>query len=182
MKLSLTRLLIITIFLCSSYASSAQLVITAHNTTQELAQKLVGDGVVISNVSFTGRREMASFFNNNSGTNIGIDSGIVLTSGRAKTVGTIRGVDGNGATQAQSALADNGWNLPGDANLATAIGSPLSDLNDACVLEFDFTPLGDSIKFNYVFSSEEYTPAFVCTFNDAFAWFLTPLFPFLFLM
>lgn len=173
MKLSLTRLLIITIFLCSSYASSAQLVITAHNTTQELAQKLVGDGVVISNVSFTGRREMASFFNNNSGTNIGIDSGIVLTSGRAKTVGTIRGVDGNGATQAQSALADNGWNLPGDANLATAIGSPLSDLNDACVLEFDFTPLGDSIKFNYVFSSEEYTPAFVCTFNDAFAFFIS---------
>lgn len=52
----------------------------------------------------------------------------MLTSGRAKTVGTIRGVDGNGATQAQSALADNGWNLPGDANLATAIGSPYQTL------------------------------------------------------
>ena len=173
MKASLTKLFIILLIFCSSYAASGQLVITPNLTAQDLAQKLVGNGVTISNVTFTGNPLMASFFNNNGGTNIGIDSGIVLTSGRAKTAGTFRGVDGNGVTLAQNVLADNDWNLPGDANLAAAIGSPLTDLEDACVLEFDFVPLGDSIKFNYVFSSEEYTSAFVCSFNDAFAFFIS---------
>lgn len=169
----LKRLIHLFVFLCGSYVASGQLTITPHNNAQELAQRLVGDGVTISNVSFTGRAEMASFFNNRSGTNINIDSGIVLTSGRARSQGSNRGVDGNGMAQANAALADNGWGLPGDANLAAAIGSPLNDLEDACVLEFDFVPLGDSIKFRYVFSSEEYTSAFVCSFNDAFAFFIS---------
>jgi gliding motility-associated-like protein len=173
MRPPLTKLLIIVILCFGSRYACAQLVVTQHNTALELAQKLVGDGVTISNVTFTGRREMASFFNNNSLTNINIDSGIVLTSGRAKTNGSIRGVDGNGSTPASSVLADNGWGFPGDLDLATAIGTPFNELEDACVLEFDFVPLGDSIKFRYVFSSEEYTPAFVCSFNDAFAFFIS---------
>ncbi|MFN6115212.1 MAG: choice-of-anchor L domain-containing protein, partial [Flavobacteriales bacterium] len=40
------------------------------------------------------------------------------------------------------------------------------------VLEFDFVTTGDSIKFRYVFGSEEY-PEFVCSFNDAFGFFLS---------
>jgi gliding motility-associated-like protein len=173
MKPLLTKLFLIFALISGSYAVSAQLIVTPNTTALELAQKLVGDGVTISNVSFTGRPEMAAFFLNRSNTNIVIDSGIVLTSGRAKTVGTSRGVDGDGATTASSSLADNGWSLPGDGDLATAIGTPLNELEDACILEFDFVPLGDSIKFRYVFSSEEYTPAFVCSFNDAFAFFIS---------
>ena len=64
---------------------SAQLLITQHSSAQELAQKLVGEGVSISNVHFTGIPEMAGFFNNLGGTQIHIDSGIVLTNGRART-------------------------------------------------------------------------------------------------
>jgi gliding motility-associated-like protein len=78
-------------------------------------------------------------------------------------------VDGDGITAAINVDAFNGWNFPGDADLEAIV---LDDTNDACVLEFDFVPLGDSIKFNYVFSSEEYTD-FACTeFNDAFAFFI----------
>ena len=131
----------------------SQLTITNTTTAQALAQKLVGDGVTISNISFTGNLLMAGFFNNTGGTNINIDSGIVLTSGRAKTSDIFIGLDGNGSTAAQSALANGMWGLPGDPDLAAAIGSPVSSLRDACVLEFDFIPLGDSIKFKYVFSS-----------------------------
>src|SRR5690606_3955725 len=36
---------------------------------------------------------------------------------------------------------------------------------------FDFTPLTDSISFNFVFASNEYG-TFQCTFSDAFAFFL----------
>lgn len=152
---------------------SGQLQITSASNAAQLAQKLVGDGVIIRNVSFTGDLQMTGFFNNISGTNIGIDSGIVLTSGRAQTRFSNIGVDGDGFTDAQSVTASNMWRLPGDPDLANAIGLPVSSLKDACVLEFDFIPLGDSINFNYVFSSEEYTPAYVCSFNDAFAFFIS---------
>ncbi len=173
MKSLVLRLLIAFLFCMPPAFLVAQLQITPHPNAQALAQRLVGDGVSISNVSFTGNSLMAAFFNNLGNNNISIDSGIVLTSGRAKTSGSNRGLDGNGTTTASSALADNPWGLPGDAALAAAIGSPLSALEDACVLEFDFTPLGDSIKFSYIFSSEEYTPEYVCEYNDAFAFFIS---------
>ncbi len=153
----------------------AQLVVTNAPNGLALAQKLVGDGVSISNVTFTGNPLMAGFFNNLGNTNIGIDSGIVLTNGVAKTSvarGDI-GVDGNGVTTAFFSDAHNEWNLPGDLALANLIGSPPDEVNDACILEFDFKPLGDTIRFKYVFSSEEYDPAFVCDFNDAFAFFIS---------
>jgi len=181
MRSSCKKAFLFFLVLAIAAASRAQLVITPENNALALAQKLVGDGVVISNVQFTGNPLMGAHFNNLSGTKIGIDSGIVLTNGRAKTLGTgtgNNGVDGNGITPATGKIASNMWGLPGDGDLATAIGVPKTDLEDACVLEFDFVPLGDSIKFNYVFSSEEYTPAYVCDFNDAFAFFISgPGFP-----
>jgi hypothetical protein len=151
----------------------AQLIITAHPNAQSLAQRLVGDGVSISNVSFTGNPLMASFFLNRANrTQIGIDSGIVLTTGRAKTVNTtIWGTDGLGVTPASTTDASGNWGLPGDNDLSVAVGN--FGLEDACVLEFDFVPLGDSIRFNYVFSSEEYVPDYVCSFNDVFAFFIS---------
>ncbi len=150
--------------------SNAQLQITAESNAQALVQKLLGPGVTVSNVSLTGYREMTGIFNNISGTNIGIDSGIVLTNGRAKTVGVGNyGVDGNGSTAAANVNAFNTWGFPGDQDLTDIVSAAT---HDACVLEFDFVPLGDSIKFNYVFSSEEYTD-FSCTqYNDAFAFFI----------
>lgn len=175
-----TLLTFITAGFIFCFHSKAQLVIDGMSSGQALAQKLVGDGVTISNVSFTGRTEMAGIFTNTGNNNIGIDSGIVLTNGLARSnpfSGTT-GLNGNGVILAAQADAHTQWNFPGDANLAALIGEPVSETNDACVLEFDFVPLGDSIKFRYVFSSEEY-PDFACSnFNDAFAFFISgPGFP-----
>lgn len=152
----------------------AQLTATPHANAQALVQKLLGTGISVSNVTFTGNREMASFFNNVVGgfTNLGLDSGIVLTTGRARSVGGT-GIVGNGMTPAVGTLAMTDWLLPGDAQLAAVIGQPVNNLFDACVLEFDFIPLGDSIRFDYIFSSEEYNPMYVCDFNDAFAFFIS---------
>ena len=150
--------------------SNAQLNITSSSNAQALVQKLLGPGVTVSNVTLTAHPKMTGFFNNTGGTNIGIDSGIVLTNGRAKTEGVGNyGVDGNGATTAINVDAFNTWGYPGDQDLTDIV---MEATHDACVLEFDFVPLGDSIKFNYVFSSEEYTD-FSCTqYNDAFAFFI----------
>ena len=164
--------------------SNAQLQVTSQSNAQALVQKLLGGGVTVSNISLRGHPDMTGLFNNISGTSIGIDSGIVLTNGRAKSnLPVFFGMDGDGSTPAYVNLSATGafadrQHFPlniytGDANLATQIGVDSTDTYDACILEFDFVPLGDSIRFKYVFSSEEY-PEFACDiFNDAFAFFIS---------
>lgn len=156
------------------FSSNAQLLIVPESNAQALAQKLAGPGVVISNATLVGDPRNTALFYNQFGPLIGIDSGIVLTNGRAKTVlPNAIGLDGNLRDQAWQLTADLAVGLPGDVDLAAAIGVPFGETHDACVLEFDFVPQGDSIKFKYVFSSEEYVPAFVCNFNDAFAFLIS---------
>ncbi len=160
--------MVIAMCLLASFCK-AQLVITNEASAQALVQKLVGEGISISNVTFTGDPLQAGYFKNTAHTtSIVLDSGIVLTSGSAKSSGSTVGLDGN-----ESSLANTNWLGNGDADIAASIGSTLANTHDACVLEFDFVPLGDSIKFRYVFSSEEYTELFVCDFNDAFGFFIS---------
>ena len=47
-----------------------------------------------------------------------------------------------------------------------------ANTNDKCVLEFDFIPASDTLKFRYVFGSEEFF-TFCYEFNDAFGFFLS---------
>ncbi|MEO8770280.1 MAG: choice-of-anchor L domain-containing protein [Ferruginibacter sp.] len=170
---------------------NAQLIVTTQNNAQLLAQRLVGEGVSISNVTLSGDSISTGFFHNISGTQIGIDSGIVLTNGRAQTSLTSSyeiGMDGDGVTEANDfsgdAFADNSVNYDAhDSDLALQLNTPADNTHDATVLEFDFIPVGDSIKFRYVFSSEEY-PDYACPsgsgtiFNDAFAFLIQgPGFP-----
>lgn len=157
-------------FLLGIHNSTAQLIITEQTNAIALAQKLVGQGVTITNATFTGNSHMGGFFNNISGTNIGIDSGIVLCTGRVKSSPPFKGIDGDGVTTAYWVTPDNVFNLPGDPDLTNATGRPTGD---AAILEFDFIPLGDSINIKYVFGSEEYNSGFVCYFVDAFAFFIS---------
>ncbi len=46
---------------------------------------------------------------------------------------------------------------------------------NASVLEFDFIPLTDTLKFDFIFASNEYGPSFQCTASDVFAFLLTDL-------
>lgn len=151
----------------------SQLQVTGSIPAEQLAQTLTGDGVQVFNARFTGSPLMTGIFQNLEDRSFDIDSGIVLTSGRATTGRGEIGLTSRNSALASDLLADNGLGLPGDADLANEIRTNVSDLNDACVLEFDFIPIGDSIRFRYVFSSEEYSPSFVCTFNDAFAFFIS---------
>ncbi|MBL7742418.1 MAG: choice-of-anchor L domain-containing protein [Chitinophagaceae bacterium] len=163
----------VTLFLFPALSAFAQLQIFPNSSASALAQKIAGEGVFVSNATLTGGQNAKGFFINRGNTQIGIDSGVVLTTGRAKTAGSFDGMDGDGFSSASSVDASNAANLPGDADLASTIGVALSNSKDACILEFDFIPVGDTIKFNYVFSSEEYQPSFVCDFNDAFAFFIS---------
>lgn len=178
-KISATIFVFI-LLLTVHFSVSAQLIITTNSVASELAQRIAGEGVLIKNAKLTGSPSMTAFFLNKGGNKIGIDSGIVLTNGRAKTAfnpvtntPTSWGLDGNSSTSAVSVVASSSWGLPGDADLAAAIGVPTSAGKDACILEFDFVPQGEKVSFKYVMSSEEYNKSYVCSYNDAFAFFIS---------
>ncbi|MFT7614427.1 MAG: hypothetical protein ACI9J3_003409, partial [Parvicellaceae bacterium] len=44
---------------------------------------------------------------------------------------------------------------------------------DACVVEMDLVPFGDTLSFRYMFGSEEYDEYVCSMFNDAFAFYLS---------
>ena len=78
---ALKRTAIVCLFGLIAIASHAQLIITNNTNAQQLAQKLVGDGITISNVQLSGVTGAVGiptgFFHNVSGTQINLDSGIV---------------------------------------------------------------------------------------------------------
>jgi len=162
------------LFLCilslSIQVVDAQISVTANNSAAQLAQKLVGFGVTTANATLNCGSNASDGINHGSGiftvtsSNLGLDSGITLTSGVAATNGFSIGV--NNPASIHTGSTGNG----GDPDLTTLIGGTTFD---KCILEFDFTTLGDTVKFDYVFGSCEY-PSYTCSnFNDVFGFFLS---------
>jgi len=148
---------------------SAQLTTsTALTPTQLVENVLVGSGVAVSNVMYTGSANAIGSFNGTS-TNLGLGTGIVLTTGTVLNTGGILGGNGpHGPNDQSSAGTDNG--SPGYGPLTSLAGT---NTQNAAILEFDFIPQSDSVHFRYVFGSEEYPEYVGSTFNDAFAFFIS---------
>jgi gliding motility-associated-like protein len=144
----------------------AQLTVNSSLTPTQLVQNvLLGTGITATNITYSGDLSAKGSFTS-VGTNIGFSQGVILASGDiANAIGPNTM---NGSTT-------NFFSPSNDVQLnAIATG----DVNDAAVLEFDFVPQSDSIKFKYVFASEEY-PDYVCSdFNDVFGFFITGPNPF----
>lgn len=107
----------------------------------------------VSNVTMNGAAVAVGRFEN--GGAVGLESGLVLSTG------DIAGLEP--PNNPSSSLS-----MSGDADIESWGGNTYSSF-DAAVVEFDFVPVNsDTIRFNYVFGSEEY-PAWVGTgFNDKF--------------
>lgn len=129
-------------------------------TAADLAQALVGPGISISNVTFTGDNSAGGKFLGGISEGLGVESGVVLSSGRVQNA--IGPNDSDGIT--------GSFDLPGDANLDALV--PGSASEDAAVLEFDFEATGGTFSFQYVFASEEYNEFVNSRYNDVFGFFL----------
>lgn len=145
-------------------AGHAQLVINNTQTPAQLVNDvLLGNGVQAFNIRYNGVLNPAanvigsgSFTATNS--NLGLAAGLILSSGQA-----------NAVAGAQSSFSGNANGTGSDPDLVSVSGGTI---NDRAMLEFDFIPTGDTLKFRFVFASEEY-PEYVCSFNDAFGFFLS---------
>ena len=148
-----------TLFLLFNAATSyCQLTVNPNQTAVVLASKLTGGGITISSPVLTCPGVANGTFKSVT-TPINIDSGIVLTSGKAiNTIGV------------ESTLASFNNGAAGDAALTAFAGTAT---HDACVLEFDFIPNGDTVSFNYQFGSEEYNNSNCGQYNDDFAFFIS---------
>lgn len=144
---------------------TAQLVVNPGLTPLQLVQDvLLGSGVTVSNVTYNGvlnpaAAQVGSGSFTATGSNLGLSAGVILASGLAQD-----------AANDAAFFASTPNNTGSDPDLALLANQTI---NDRAVLEFDFVPVGDTVKFRYVFGSEEY-PEYVCTtFNDAFGFFLS---------
>ncbi|HTB22345.1 MAG TPA: choice-of-anchor L domain-containing protein [bacterium] len=123
-------------------------------SASDLAADLVGAGITVSNVVYTGAPGAAGTFSGASGI-LDFDGGVVLSTGAAPGI--------IGPDTGDSSVC---WGLPGDSDLSASFGGEVT--NDASVLEFDFVPQSAMVAFKYVFGSDEYL-YYIGSYNDAFA-------------
>ncbi|MEO6302367.1 MAG: choice-of-anchor L domain-containing protein, partial [Bacteroidia bacterium] len=137
----------------------SQLHVTNNNSATQLAQVILGNGVTISNATLNCGVNGAGTFSH-TGMNLGITTGIILTTGYAA-----------GAANPGSFFCNvtNGNNFS-DPDL-TLINTRAN--YDVCILNFDFVPLCDTVRINYIFGSEEYPQYLHQLYNDLFGIFLT---------
>ena len=157
------------IILCLCLPASvtySQITVTANSNAAALAAALVGPGVTVSNPVLTCANNANGTFTVAPGTTIGtgpttwgIGTGVILSTGKA--------IDAAGL---ESTNASTNNSTAGDPTLTVLAGATTYD---ACILEFDILPTGDTIKFDYIFGSEEYNHSTCGPYNDAFAFFIS---------
>ena len=124
-----------------------------NNPTFLVNNILSGNGVTASNITFTSAdADQIGFFKNGAlGTpNIGIDSGVVISSGNVNDIP----VGGSQPTTGQFAGAGDNDLLTIAQNVPTNPASGnITSTNDAAILEFDFVVTGDTFEFQFVFAT-----------------------------
>lgn len=137
---------------------TAQLNVDTALDDETLIQSLAGEGVLVSNIIFDCPDEAYGWFECDD-CNVGMGAGLLLTSGAAASA--------SGPNDGTVAATGNGNG--GDADLDQIPG--VLGTQDACSVSFDVQAASDTLKFNYVFGSEEYLE-FVGSFNDVFAFYI----------
>lgn len=143
-------------------ASGGVAVQTALNA-DALVDEIIGPGVSVvpGSVSYTGAFVASGFFTRGISAGIGMESGIIMTSGNAGLA------QGSNTSDSTTGINDK----PGDADLDAMLPDGVVTY-DAAVLEFDFVTAGGDLSLNYVFASDEYNEYVNTIHSDVFAFFL----------
>ncbi|MDR0228350.1 MAG: choice-of-anchor L domain-containing protein [Flavobacteriaceae bacterium] len=163
----------ITYDLCLGTPSS---IIVNEAGTKYTVDQLVNDILVdsncdlVSNIKWStgtnfGENNGIGYFNSNN-TSFKFKEGIILANNGVKYA--------EGPNQKDQGTDTKQW--PGDNDLQTLLylNERYEGNYNATVLEFDFIPVVDSLKFDFIFASNEYGD-FQCGVSDVFAFFLTDL-------
>ena len=142
------------------FAKAQNMEISSGHSPITLAETISGNGVQILNPviicadSAIGKYDISGLSNFPSG------KGVVLSTGNI--------YDMRGPNDSQTTTTS--WGTPGDPIIKTITGYPNFD---ACILEFDIVPVGDTLRFDFTFASEEYHEYVGTPFNDVFGFFIS---------
>lgn len=150
------------------YCVFSQLITNTGTSPSGLVQNvLLGPGVTVSNIMYNGSPSSIGSFTA-TGTNLGINQGIVMTTGTVLNNGS----GPQGPNNQAGAGIDNG---AGGSGLLTNLINGVQTYN-AAIMEFDFIPYSDTVEFKYVFGSDEYpefAPPNNSGYNDVFGFFIS---------
>jgi len=163
---------IVSLILICSFTTvfGQQITVSSSYTAQQLVENILINNpciqvsnVAVSGGNFTTGEKSYGYFNANS-TILPFQEGVLLSTGKL-----------NNAVGPNSNFSDDGgsmgWN--GDSDLNTALN--LSNTFNATVLEFDFVSLANTIRFEYIFASEQYLSnpsSNQCNYTDGFAFLI----------
>lgn len=153
----------------------AQVTVNSTLTPEEYVNDvLLGSGIEATNIAYTGSPIQIGRISGFDLAEFPIEEGLILSTEVANNPANV-----NAGCIDETIL--DGLEVSGDADLLNIANSvpPLigqsfsvSSVNDLCIIEFDFIATGDSIKFNYVFGSDEYLEWVNSQYNDIFGFFL----------
>tara|TARA_B110000908_G_C10235009_1_gene442791 strand:- start:114 stop:2180 length:2067 start_codon:yes stop_codon:yes gene_type:complete len=169
----MNKFIVLLLLLFSCLIAESQITVNNNppynNTTWLIDNVLLGGGVTASNHTYQGNPVQIGWFNAVN-TNLGIDSGIVMCTGDIQELVPF----GGGGTAFTNVVTDP--DLLGVASSVPGLigqSFTVSSVNDIAILEFDFIPTSDSLKFRYAFGSQEYFTFENTQYNDVFGFFLS---------
>ncbi len=172
----LSNILLFTLF---STNLLGQMTIEPGNQAPYSAESIIqnvflGNGVELTSINFQGGQGSVGLFDN-AINNIGINRGIVLSTGPVRDIPDPACNTLTGGTSGVTVACPNLTNL---ATLPVGV-----KLEDIALYEITFIPTSDTLRFRYVFASEEYRDDPVCgtnfqgsvcgVTNDAFGFFIS---------
>lgn len=141
--------------------SAAELSIHTNASAMEMAERMFGNGMKIESASYTGAKHASGLYENGNENAPHVtpgDTGVILSTGKAISFSN----SGNDVNKKSSTSTNN--RKDGDEELDELSGVKTYD---AAVFEAEFTPQGDTLTMQVVFSSEEYLEYVGSGFNDA---------------
>lgn len=135
--------------------------VLATDDAQTLANTIADEGIEISNVEYNGAAVASGTFTDGLSGGIGIDEGIILTTGNVNNA-------------AGTGFFNGSNDFTGDADLNAALAGLIPGdpgINEAASLEFDFETDGTDVSFDLVFATDELTGGEIF-YNDVFGLFL----------
>jgi len=131
--------------------AASELPIDTNATALQMAQNIFGDGVVVSGATFFGDNDSSGIYTNGDSVAPGVtpgDTGVILSTGGADDF-----TNSSGQSNQSTNTSTNTRGINNDSQLNAAAGT---NTRDAAILDIDFTPTGDFMTMQFVFSSEEY--------------------------
>jgi hypothetical protein len=154
------KLLLSFLIISSALSSQAQFnVDSISDQTSAVEELFLANGIFVNNISFIGGSAQLGWLTDGDAVSLGINEGLVLSTGLATSVS-----NGNNVT------GQNWPNTVSNPDLAGLTGFSTYDLAQ---LDFDFIATGDSMTFQFVFGSAEYPEWVGSSYNDIFGFFVS---------